>query len=354
MRAIFFLATPHRGADLASLLTKILHVTSGVGPFVQNLHPNSLATQSINDEFPQHCQNLQLFSFYETVPTNHIVGKGLVVDKDLAVLGYSNERTAYVNANHRDICKYSSQSDPNYLTVRNALASAIEVFRICDTPLKRDLGTEQRHLLHNFLDTSDATEDDFMGVDSQRMRGSCEWLTDRKSFQTWRDSPTTQVYWISAKPATAKTVLSGYIIKYLKDLGCDCAFYFFDHADKVKATVSTFLRSIACQMAINHEGVRRAVLDICEKDNQLAKADYRTIWRKLFLDGILKVKLDRSQYWVIDALDECKNDSDLIPLLLKASELSSIRIVITSRNKFESYRQMLPSKTKVISENFGR
>lgn len=353
VRAIFFLATPHRGADLASLLTKILHLTSGVRPFVQDLHRNSLATQSINDEFPQHCQNLQLFSFYETLPSNYIVGKGLVVDKDLAVLGYSNERTAYVNANHREICKYSSQTDPNYLTIRNALASAIEGFRICDKPLKRDLGTEQRHLLDDFLDIYDAAEDDFMDVDSQRMRGSCEWLTDKKSFQTWRDSPTMQIYWISAKPATGKTVLSGYIIKYLKDLEYDCGFYFFDYADKVKTTVSTFLRSIAYQMAINHEEVERAVLDICEKDCQLAKADYRTIWRKLFLDGILKVKLDRSQYWVIDALDECQNDSDLIPLLLKASELSSIRIVITSRNRFESYRQMLPSKTKVISEKIS-
>jgi hypothetical protein len=194
---------------------------------MQDLHRNSLATQSINDEFPQHCQNLQLFSFYETVPTNYIVSKGLVVDKDLAVLGYSNERTAYVNANHHDICKYSSQADPNYLTVRNALASAIEVSRIYNTPFNRDLGIKQRHRLHDFLDTSEATEDDFMGVDSQRMRGSCEWLTDRKSFQTWRDSPTTQVYWISAKPATGKTVLSGYIIKYLKDLGCGCAFLLF-------------------------------------------------------------------------------------------------------------------------------
>jgi hypothetical protein len=101
-------------------------------------------------------------------------------------------------------------------------------------------------------------------------------------------------------------------------------------------------------MAISHEGVQKAILDICETDKQLAKVDHRTIWRKFFLDGILKMKLGRSQYWVIDALDECKNDSDLIPLLLKASKLSSIRIVITSRNRFESYRQMLPSKTKVI------
>jgi triacylglycerol esterase/lipase EstA (alpha/beta hydrolase family) len=61
VRAIFFLATPHRGTHLESLLTNILHVTSGIKPLIQDLHRNSLATQSINDEFPHYCQNLQLF-----------------------------------------------------------------------------------------------------------------------------------------------------------------------------------------------------------------------------------------------------------------------------------------------------
>ncbi len=121
-RAIFFLATPHRGTDLAALLSRILHVAHGARPFVQDLHRNSLATQSINDEFSHNCQKLQLFSFYETLPINYIIGKGLVVDKHLAVLGYGNERTAYMHANHRDICKYADKKDPNYQTVRNALA----------------------------------------------------------------------------------------------------------------------------------------------------------------------------------------------------------------------------------------
>ena len=104
VRAIFFLATPHRGADLAQL-PKFLNFSSGRRPFVNDLHRNSLATQSINDEFPHHCQDLELYSFYETLPTSYGVGKGVVVDKDLATLGYSNERTAYLNANHREVCK---------------------------------------------------------------------------------------------------------------------------------------------------------------------------------------------------------------------------------------------------------
>ncbi|KAM0804114.1 hypothetical protein BDR22DRAFT_800435 [Usnea florida] len=152
VRAIFFLATPHRGSDLAALLSRILHVAHGARPFVQDLHRNSLATQSINDEFSHCCQKLQLFSFYETLPINYIIGRGLVVDKDLAVLGYSNERTAYMHANHRDICKYPDQSDPNYQTIRNALAFVVDIISADDT--KSDILKYLNENIH-FLPTVD-------------------------------------------------------------------------------------------------------------------------------------------------------------------------------------------------------
>ena len=183
VQTILFLATPHRGADLAQLLSKILNVSPGPRPFVADLHRNSIATQSINDEFPQYCQDLQLCSFYETLPIIYGVGKSLVVDKDLATLGFANERTAYLNANHRDVCKYSAQTDSNYRTVRNALASAIDSFRSRAIDTRRGIDNEQRRLLDSYLGVSDAPEDDFMDIDAVRMWGSCEWLAQKKSFQ---------------------------------------------------------------------------------------------------------------------------------------------------------------------------
>ena len=352
VRAIFFLATPHRGSDLAALLTRILHVAHGARPFVQDLHRNSLATQSINDEFSHHCQKLQLFSFYETLPINYIIGKGLVVDKDLAVLGYSNERTAYMHANHRDICKYADKKDPNYHTVRNALASVVDSLRSRTSLTQHD--TAQLSLLSTALDMSDAVEDDLIGIDSRRVNGSCEWLMEKKSFQRWRDcSSEAKIYWVSAKPASGKTVLSGFIIKHLRELDEDCGFYFFDSGNKAKTTISSWLRSMAWQMAVKHSEVLTTVLEVYRKDDQLAKADYRTIWRKLFLDGIMKVKLNRPQYWVVDALDECQSDVELVPLLLKCSEMLNVRFFVTSRSRYETYGRTISTKTTVISEEIS-
>lgn len=349
-RAILFLATPHRGADLAQLLSRILSLSSGSRPFVEDLHRNSLATQSINDEFPQYCQDLQLFSFYETLPTRLAMNKTLVVDKDLATLGYANERTAYLNANHREVCKYGAPTDSNYQTVRNALASSIDAFRTEALASRREISSEQQRLLDNFLEVSDAPEDDFMDIDALRMTGSCEWLLNKANFHNWRDSMNTQIYWITAKPATGKTILSGKIIHHLKSRGRDLAFYFFDYRDKSKTSISSFLLSIAWQMAHIHSAVLQTVLDIREKDDHLHKSDHRTIWRKLFVDGIFRVDFVRPQYWVIDGLDECRYHAELVPLLLKALEGGAIRIFITSRDRFEPQRHA-HSKARVISDD---
>ena len=39
--------------------------------------------------------------------------------------GFKNERVNYIHANHHEICKYSTPEDPNYITIRSALAAAI-------------------------------------------------------------------------------------------------------------------------------------------------------------------------------------------------------------------------------------
>ena len=78
-------------------------------PFVMDLRPNSAAIQTINDEFPYHCQDLQLYSLHETVPMNFGVERDIIVPKDSAALGYTNERTMYLNANHGNVCKYSTK-----------------------------------------------------------------------------------------------------------------------------------------------------------------------------------------------------------------------------------------------------
>jgi hypothetical protein len=40
--------------------------------------------------------------------------------------GFKKERVQYLNANHREICKFDSPDDPNYITLKNAVTSATQ------------------------------------------------------------------------------------------------------------------------------------------------------------------------------------------------------------------------------------
>ena len=53
----------------------------------------------------------------------------LVLSKDTAILGYPGEVSKSMDADHHNVCKYTSQHDSNYIIVRNALNTLVSRFR---------------------------------------------------------------------------------------------------------------------------------------------------------------------------------------------------------------------------------
>ncbi|CAI7640645.1 unnamed protein product [Penicillium glandicola] len=330
--AIFFLATPHQGAGLAQTLSRLLQV-SGTRAFVQDLFPGSPALESINEEFPQLCGNLQLFSFYENKPMNYVFGRGLIVDKSSAVMNYVNERKMYLNANHRDVARFASINDPSYLTVRNSLAAYIDSKRGSQLSEGQRVEGDRLEALNKFIGVSEAPEGDLMSQGDTRVPGSCDWFLRKLSFERWLDCSYSQVLWVRGRPGAGKSVLTSHIINHLRNLGHDCCFFFFKEEDKSKVTVNSFLRSLAWQMAQLHGDILSAVLDIAAtwQDATISKTDHNPVWQRLYLRGLLKIRLMKQQYWVIDALDECKAGPELMSFLAKAQELWPVSILVTSR-----------------------
>ena len=56
---------------------------------------------------------------------------------------------------------------------------------------------------------------------------------------------------------------------------------------------------------------------------------------------------------MVDALDECKNEPDVVALLTKMVEVCSTRIFLTSRNRFESRRSLGLPKVQIVSEQIS-
>jgi hypothetical protein len=70
--AIVFLATPHRGTNLATVLNRILQSTplTNSKQFISELIRNSSTLQKLNEQFRHIAPRLQIVSFYETQPTS--------------------------------------------------------------------------------------------------------------------------------------------------------------------------------------------------------------------------------------------------------------------------------------------
>lgn len=184
--------------------------------------------------------------------------------------------------------------------------------------------------------------DDLIAMESTRSQGTCEWITKLDSFKGWSNTEDKDLlcYRLTAQAGAGKSVLATYIIRHIQDLGLDTSYYFFRHGQD-QQTVSSFLRSLALQMARRHLSMRRVLSSMQRGAVTFDKDDERSIWDKLFVNGILPASLPTTHYWVIDGLDECADSENLFPLLQNLKSSFPIRILISSRR--------LPALEKHIS-----
>jgi WD40 repeat protein len=357
---MFFLATPHHGAQSSQLLSAILKATDhGHRPFVDDLHNDSPAIQRINDSFRHHAHKVGLFSFFETKP--HVYGvrnKDLVVTKASAIMGLPNERFTHLDADHRGVNKFDTPDDPNYVTVRNAFVETLDVIRQnCEriTSLKvslltiagetsnRELARTQKRRVRKFLGlTSDTVAEDILDFDEPRAEGSCEWMSETSKFRHWRDESAANVMAVFALPAMGKSYMADFVREHLQALGHPCSTFFFQAGEVARSSLSKCLIHLAYDIACLNPGVRDAFLEMEDDDVHIEhdQEKPRHIWQKLFVNCILKQTLYRPFYWVIDALDECKKVDDLLPLISGISPDFPLRIFITSRPSHELENQL--------------
>ncbi|KAF2688474.1 WD40 repeat-like protein [Lentithecium fluviatile CBS 122367] len=193
--------------------------------------------------------------------------------------------------------------------------------------------------LEKFLMVPNKFEDDLFATQDVRMSGTCEWFSKKHTFLRWKDFACCgpKILWLTGKPATGKSTLSGYIVDELRRTSLGCSYFYFKHADKAKSVFGACLRVLALQMALKYPLVRARLVAIMNKSagrNSSNDSD-RTLWHKLFMEGIFNASLE-NQYWVIDGLDECEDSAAAFKMLLsKIDDKIPLRILITSRETLE-------------------
>lgn len=197
----------------------------------------------------------------------------------------------------------------------------------------------------------DAPEDDLMTQESLKLPGSCEWLINHECYQSWKTSPDPAFLWLQGRPGAGKSVLSSHIVDDLRSQALDCCFFFFQARDTVKSTVTRCLQSMAWQMAMLHLEILDKMRDMIteRRDNMTNSSESRSVWQRIFLAGILKVKPRKRQFWVIDAMDECTGSSDMTVFLTRIQEHWPLSVLVTSRDAAENHRRGTSRKITIES-----
>lgn len=328
--SMIFLGTPHRGSDLAKLLSRILSVSLSTKAYVKSLSLDSAELQRINDLFRKHASPIKLWSFYETLPTRILGFGSLVVEPHSATLDLPGEEMAPLDADHRQICKFKTSHDQNYKMIRNSILAALNASRL----QQRQNFVSQCAHLRAFLHIHSMVGDDFDTLRVLKNPGSCGWLLERPQFISWASFQGSHppIFWLTASPGSGKSVLSSHVLDTLKSRSHTiCSGFTFQNAKSGTSTFSECLRSLAYQMGRDDPEVLTRLLQLEEEAVLWDPLDELQVWRKLFVENIFKASSLSRHVWVIDGLDECANYPAVFTKRILSSAPSDLRIFLTSR-----------------------
>ncbi|KAG9231996.1 hypothetical protein BJ875DRAFT_536230 [Amylocarpus encephaloides] len=285
IHGMIFLAVPHRGADIATLLSNMLKasILPGKKPFVSALERNSGSFPSINEDFRLYAHNLELLSFYEALPMKLGLSSSLIVARTRLFLASPTREVLYPMPHIALICKFELPLDPNYVSVRNSLSTLIRSSSQRILTRKLDQTRRERAALEDYLDIPGIPDEELEAITATKF----------DDFQAWRDSPDGHLplYWLNAQQTSGKSVMAAHLIRHLQEIDAVCSYFFFKHNDESKIPLSSCFRSLTYHMALSDDRILQKILLLKEVFVRLDHNSGLVLWRRLLLGAILIVLL---------------------------------------------------------------
>jgi len=213
-----------------------------------------------------------------------------------------------MNASHRYLAKFDSVEDSNYRSLRNRLSATVQQIR-CDSTSKQqplpfvpeqplfeessphESPVEQMEPIGAYLSIDQSPEETLSSLDDTRLKGSCAWLTAKSTFQEWQYNDGPRYFWLKGPPACGKSILASHVIEVIKDN--PTCYYFFKTGDKVTPNLSSFLRSMAYQMAKINPIVREALFRLSQQGPPIDIRNHKSIWHNVFTDCVFHKEFRR-------------------------------------------------------------
>ncbi|KLU88588.1 hypothetical protein MAPG_07574 [Magnaporthiopsis poae ATCC 64411] len=351
VKGVVFLATPHRGTDLAETLNKLL-AGSVFGhssrEYVKELARKSPTIDEIDKAFRHHAPKLEIFSFYETLSTAVGPASFMIVETAAAVTGLPTETKIPLNADHHNACKFTSPEDPNYVSILGALRSIVTSASPASAKRGENTKKDIQHLA-DLLGIAGPPDEDLASYRASRKQGTCERFIESPEFDKWLQSTQSCVLWAHAEPGNGKSITCSSVVDHLNGAGHSCSYYFFKYGQRQKKSASHMLLSLAYQTALQLNEFREVLVDLAKAGVCVSEADAKTVWESIFKSVLATVKTEKTIFWVIDGLDEADSSNQVVEQLSAVADFDShmVRILVFSRPLESIHRAFQAARKKI-------
>ncbi|KAJ6212919.1 vegetative incompatibility protein HET-E-1 [Bipolaris maydis] len=159
---------------------------------------------------------------------------------------------------------------------------------------------------------------------------------------SWADGQDERcIFWLSGLAGTGKSTIARTVARSYYDKQRLAASFFFSRGGGDVGHAGKFVTSIAVQLARNVPALKQRISDAVAERDDIASQSLRDQWQHLVLRPLSKLhELEagqRTYIIVVDALDECDNDSNIRIIVQLLAEVRSsltgarLRVLLTSR-----------------------
>jgi hypothetical protein len=158
---------------------------------------------------------------------------------------------------------------------------------------------------------------------------------------TWANNKDSKpMFWLSGMAGTGKSTIARTIAQLFASRGQLGASFFFKKGEGERGNASRFFTTIAVDLMAHEPGMLPVIQEALDKDSKIADKSPKDQFEKLILQPLLRIKQAQppvlARVVVIDALDECEQETDIraiLQLLAQTKDIQPVplRVVVTSR-----------------------
>ncbi|KAH9012857.1 hypothetical protein EDB83DRAFT_2233557 [Lactarius deliciosus] len=216
-------------------------------------------------------------------------------------------------------------------------------------------GNELRKGLRKWIAPPDPSVNYNTASDAHQ-EGTAAWCTEGITLANWKTSGA--LLWVYGKPGSGKSILSSVIIRHIKSMSnAFLAYFYFDFKDTTKQDSRALLSSLLVQLSDQSDMFCGSLSSLYSAHKRGSEQPTVDSLAQCLRDTLMIIG-QMSIYLVIDALDECPNDSGIPSSREKVLELvkelielrhPTLRLCITSRPEFDIRTTLEPLATQQVS-----